>query len=110
PWQEIDLHLRDTKLASVQRHGLSLYAAHEALDRSMQDATGGTLADRLGITIERSGGVDLAIGTAPAVSFEEWLRVVAAVLQTRVRACTNKPDFRLVVILPGGGWSMSDFA
>jgi putative NIF3 family GTP cyclohydrolase 1 type 2 len=103
PWQEIELHLRDTKLALVRQHGLSLYAAHEALDRSMQDATGGTLADRLGLTIERSGGEDLAIGTAPAMSFEEWLRVVAGALQTRVRAWPNNPNFRRVALVPGGG-------
>ena len=103
PWQEIDLHLRDAKLALLQRHGLSLYAAHEALDRSTHDSTGGTLAKHLRMTIERSGGDDLVIGTAPTVSFEEWLSVVAAALQTRVRAWPNNPTFRRIALVPGSG-------
>ena len=47
PWAEIDLHLHERKLAAARDVGLSLYAAHEALDRAPDESVGGSLESRV---------------------------------------------------------------
>lgn len=103
PWAEIDLHLRDRKLAAVQEHGMSLYAAHESLDRSPAESTGGWLARALDVAVEQAGGADLAVGVAPDIDFNSWLRVISERLHVRVRAWPNNPVFRRIALVPGGG-------
>lgn len=76
---------------------------HFITDRANKLWNGWYVARRLHVTIERSGGDDLAIGTAPTMSFQEWLGVVATALQTRVRAWPNNATFRRVALVPGGG-------
>ena len=34
PWSQIDLHLRERKLARLSERGIALYAAHDSLDRA----------------------------------------------------------------------------
>lgn len=105
PWAEIDLHLRDRKLAAVEAHGMSLYAAHESLDRSPAESTGGWLARALDVAVQQAGGADLAVGAAPDINFNTWLRVISERLHTRVRAWPNNPTFRRIALVPGGGGS-----
>jgi len=105
PWAEIDLHLRDRKLAAVESHGMSLYATHESLDRSPTESTGGSLAVALDIAVQQAGGTDLAVGAAPNIEFNAWLSVISTRLRTRVRAWPNNPTFRRIALVPGGGGS-----
>lgn len=105
PWADIDLHLRDNKLARLRELGISLYAAHESLDRSLDESTGRSLANSLRITLEHTADTDLAVGEAPSITFDAWLRLVADSLETPVRAWPNSPTFRRVAVVPGAGGS-----
>ncbi len=89
---------------------MSLYAAHEALDRAPDESVGGSLARQLDLVLEHAGNGDLAIGHAPNISFDAWLQVVATRLGAPVRAWQNNPIFRRVAVVPGGGGSTSYLA
>ncbi len=105
PWAEIDLGLRAPKLARLESLGISLYAAHEALDRAPAASTALTLAPLLGLAPEAGGHEDLLVCAAPAMGFEDWVRNVASRLRAPVRAWRNSATFRRVGIVPGGGGS-----
>ncbi|MEP6591578.1 MAG: Nif3-like dinuclear metal center hexameric protein [Gemmatimonadota bacterium] len=104
-WPSIDLHLHPPKLDRLHATQLSLYAAHEALDRAPTDSVGALLARRIDLTLEREGGDDLVIGIAPSLTFEVWTALVADRLGTPIRAWPNNPHFRRVAVVPGGGGS-----
>ena len=105
PWAEIDLHLHERKIAKLRALGISLYAAHETLDHSPTERLGDTLAASLALTGMRPTTTDLVVGTAPAISFDAWLRLVSERLHTSVRAWPNNATFRRVAVVPGGGGS-----
>lgn len=105
PWASIDLDLHPVKLDRLRVADISLYAAHEALDRAAANSGGAVLAQLLDLTIEQEGGADLIVGLAPSTSFDAWTALVAERLQTPVRAWPNAPTFRRVAIVPGGGGS-----
>ncbi len=105
PWAEIDLHLREQKIAKLDALSISLYAAHETLDRSATERLGETLAASLALTGVQPTATDLVVGTAPAISFDAWLRLVSERLYTSVRAWPNNRTFQRVAVVPGGGGS-----
>jgi putative NIF3 family GTP cyclohydrolase 1 type 2 len=103
-WSSIDLHLHDTKMERLRAANISLYAAHEALDRAPTHCVGAVLARRLDLNVEREGA-DLVIATAPSLAFDTWTALVADRLGTRIRAWPNNPQFHRVAVVPGGGGS-----
>jgi putative NIF3 family GTP cyclohydrolase 1 type 2 len=105
PWAEIDLHLRAQKIEKLSDLGISLYAAHETLDRSATERLGETLAASLALTGMQPTTTDLVVGTAPAIAFDAWLRLVSERLNTSVRAWPNNRTFQRVAVVPGGGGS-----
>jgi len=105
PWASIDLDLHALKLERLREAGISLYAAHEALDRASTNSVGAVLARLVDLTIEREGTHDLVVGLAPAMTLDAWAAHVADRLGTPVRAWPNSPDFRRVAVVPGGGGS-----
>lgn len=105
PWSQIDLHLREPKLARLTELGVSLYSAHETLDRAQRIGVGNMLANLIGIEIENEGGNGLIVGIARSHDLESWLKQVVAALKSPVRAWPNNPTFQRVGIVPGGGGS-----
>lgn len=103
PWASIELDLYQAKLERLRSAGVSLYAAHEALDRAANNSVGAILARLVDVTIEREGDADLVIGHAPPLTFENWTALVARRLDTPVRAWSNNRQFARVGIVPGGG-------
>jgi putative NIF3 family GTP cyclohydrolase 1 type 2 len=103
-WPSIDLHLHDAKMARLRAANISLYAAHEALDRAPARSVGAVLARRLELTVEHEGA-DLVTATAPSLAFNTWTGLVADRLGTRIRAWPNNPTFRRIALVPGGGGS-----
>lgn len=103
PWASIELDLYATKLEGLKASNISLYAAHEALDRAATNSVGAVLARRVGLAIEREGGNDLVLASPPAMSFDAWTTLVADRLNTPVRAWPNAPTFQRIAVVPGGG-------
>ncbi|HEX5180293.1 MAG TPA: Nif3-like dinuclear metal center hexameric protein [Gemmatimonadaceae bacterium] len=96
--------------ASEAGGNLSLYAAHEALDRAATPSVGSVLARLVDLTIEREGQDDLIVGLAPSMTFDAWTALVAERLITPVRAWPNASDFQRVAVAPGGGGSTAYLA
>ena len=105
PWASIDLDLHTVKLDRLRVAGISLYAAHEALDRAAANSVGAVLARLVDLTTEQEGGADLVVGLAPPMTFDAWTALVSERLRTPVRAWPNAPSFRRVAVVPGGGGS-----
>lgn len=95
--------MAQVNVGALRDAGISLYATHESLDRAPAESTGGSLARRLDLDLERAGNGDLAVGAAPAVSFVGWLQLIASRLHSPVRAWQNNPTFERVAVVPGGG-------
>jgi putative NIF3 family GTP cyclohydrolase 1 type 2 len=105
PWASIDLDLRAPKLQRLQEAGISLYAAHEALDRASANSVGAVLARLVDLTIEREGQHDLVVGLAPRTTLDAWVALVSERLATPVRAWPNSSEFHRIAVVPGGGGS-----
>lgn len=104
PWSEIELHLRERKLDRLREHGISLYVAHEALDRAPVFGVADTLARLLGVRIERRIADDYGVlGTAEDGGLDAWLARAARVLGARIRAWPNAAEFGRVALVPGAG-------
>lgn len=104
PWTEIEPHLRERKLDRLREHGISLYVAHEALDRAPGFGVADTLARLLGVTIEARIADGYGImGTAEDESLDAWIARAAHVLGARIRAWPNADEFGRVALVPGGG-------
>ncbi len=104
PSDKIDLHLAARKLARLSEVGMSLYAAHESLDRVPELSIPDTLAGLLGCTVERRCcDGDGVIARTPAVPVESFAERVSLCLRTRVRAWRSAPDVRRLAIVPGAG-------
>lgn len=110
PWESIDLDLRAVKLERLNHAGISLYAAHEALDRAKVASVASTLGRRLDLVVEQEGSSDLAVFTAPKMTFEAWTALVAERLDAPVRAWANSARFERIAIVPGGGGSTTYLA
>lgn len=104
PWSQIDLHLREEKLARLRELGISLYVAHEALDRAPGFGVADTLARLLGVAIEHRIVDDFGVvGTAEDATLEAWAARAAEVLGERIRAWPNAGRVGRVALVPGGG-------
>jgi putative NIF3 family GTP cyclohydrolase 1 type 2 len=110
PWASIDLDLHAPKLERLRQAGISLYAAHEALDRGATPSVGAVLARLVDLTIERESQDDLVLGVAPSITFDAWTALIAERLATPVRAWPNASHFRRVAVVPGGGGSTAYLA
>ena len=101
-WRSIDLHLKKEKFARLEQAGISLYAAHEALDRASEFGSAGILAGSLGLEVEgrcAEGGVH---GLMSFDSFDALVERVEDVLRVPVESWENNSECRNVAILPGG--------
>jgi putative NIF3 family GTP cyclohydrolase 1 type 2 len=105
PWASIDLDLHAVKLDRLRAAGISLYAAHEALDRAAANSVGAVLARLVDLTIQQEGGADLVVALAPPTTFEAWTALVSERLESPVRAWPSAPAFQRVAVVPGGGGS-----
>ena len=104
PWDKVDLHLVAPKLARLSEVGVSLYAAHESLDRVPVLSIADTLARLLGCTVERrcADGSGI-IARIPPLRLESFAQRVSRCLRTRVRAWRCARDVRRLAIVPGAG-------
>jgi dinuclear metal center YbgI/SA1388 family protein len=106
-WASIDQHLKAQKEEALRERGISLYAAHAALDCSPEFSNSVTLATALGIEIDGrfvqyGGGLAGAFGSANG-TFDSFVERVRAVLGVRVDAWKNNDRFARIAIVPGGG-------
>jgi dinuclear metal center YbgI/SA1388 family protein len=104
PWSGIDLQLRERKLERLRERGISLYVAHEALDRAPGFGVADTLARLMGVRIEHRIADDFGVvGRPEDGTLEAWARRAAEVLDERVRVWPNSDGFDRVAIVPGAG-------
>jgi len=102
-WQEIDFELRERKLALLAERGVSLYAAHESLDRAPSIGPADALARLLGLTVEsRALGGHAVVGAFADRSLSALAARTEKALRTRVRAFRNSESFERGAIAPGG--------
>jgi putative NIF3 family GTP cyclohydrolase 1 type 2 len=112
PWEGVDLHLRDEKLAALDAAAVSLYAAHAALDCAPEISTSAVLARQLDIDIERQfmdycGGLAGVIGNFGG-TFEELIRRAQQQLGVQVEAHQNAKSFGRVGVVAGGAGNTAD--
>ena len=101
-WKTIDLHLTAKKFAQLRDYGISLYAAHEALDGVPDFGTADTLASLLGMTIEgRFDQGEGVYGAFNANSFSALVSLAKGVLDGPVEGWQNTSEFRSGAILTG---------
>lgn len=101
-WETIDLHLKEEKFARLRNLGISLYAAHEVLDRAPGFGTADTLASLLGLTIEGRWGQGLGVyGTFSVKSFAALVNLAQDVLDGPVEGWQNNSEFRRGAIATG---------
>jgi putative NIF3 family GTP cyclohydrolase 1 type 2 len=103
PWTEIDLHLRERKLARLTELGIALYSAHDTLDRAKGIGVGRQLAELVGLEVDTDRGDNMIVAMARSWSLEAWLAHLAGTLKSSVRAWPNNPAFARIGIVPGGG-------
>lgn len=104
-WREVDLHLRDEKLAALEAGGVSLYGAHASLDVAPQIGNGWVLARALGIepdaTFGEYHGGDAGVAGAFEGGFGELVRRAASVLGTDIEAHEHAKTCARVGIVTG---------
>ena len=101
-WEMIDLHLKEEKFAQLRNLGVSLYAAHEVLDRAPDFGTADALASLLGLTIEGRWGQGLGVyGTFSVKSFAALVNLAQDVLDGPVEGWQNNSEFRRGAIATG---------
>jgi len=102
PWTEIDLHLRQEKLAQLKAQGISLYAAHEALDRAPIFGTADALASLLKFSVEgRCADGAGVFGRFSADSFDALVEQIGCVLSVPVESWRNTSAWSRGAILTG---------
>jgi dinuclear metal center YbgI/SA1388 family protein len=111
-WPEVDLHLRDEKLAALEAAGVSLYAAHAALDCHPRWGNARVLADALGVSadetfLEFHGGHAGVAGRCDG-TFADLIQRASRALGVEVEAHQHAKTFGRVGIVPGGGGSTAD--
>ena len=101
-WDEIDLHLKGNKFRRLKDKTISLYAAHESLDRAPGFGTADTLAALLGLTIEgRCAQGEGVYGTFAVESFSALVALTKAALNGPVESWNNNPKCRNGAIVTG---------
>lgn len=109
-WASIDHELKPKKEAALKEAGISLYAAHAALDCHPEFSNSEVLARQLGVQIlgrfvQYGGGLAGAYGAVDG-SFEQFVERVRKELGTRVDAWKNAEAFaRVGIVAGGGGWT-----
>ena len=101
-WAEIDLQLTPEKFRRLKDAGVSLYAAHESLDRASSFGTVDSLAALLGVATRGrwAEGVG-AYGDVDVECFDDLLRRVKDALGVPVEGWHNNQECRNVAVLPG---------
>ncbi len=101
-WGMIDLHLKEEKFAQLRNLGISLYAAHEALDRAPGFGTADTLASLLKLTIEgRLAQGEGGYGTFSVEYFSDLVNLAQNVLDGPVEGWQNNSEFRRGAVVTG---------
>jgi len=105
-WPYIDLELVEEKHTRLRQNGISLYAAHSALDGAPGISNGDGIAEATGVKVRERflpyhGGMAGVIGTA-AGTFQEFVDRLRSALGTIVEARENSERFGVVAIASGG--------
>lgn len=101
-WEAIDLHLKEEKFDQLRNFGVSLYAAHEALDRAPGFGTADTLASLLGLTIEGRWAQEEGVyGIFSVESFASLVNLAKDVLDGPVESWQNNSEFHRGAIATG---------
>ncbi len=111
-WREIDLHLRDEKFLALEAAGVSLYAAHAALDCAPNIGNAWVLAALLGTSVDGTlaefhGGHAGVYGRCPG-TFAEFIQRASQQFGVQVEAYQHAKSFRRVAIVPGAGGGTAD--
>ncbi len=106
-WASIDLHLKDEKEDALRASGVSLYAAHAALDCAPDIGNADSLARLLGVRIEGrfiawAGGHAGVYGQVDG-TFAQLAERAQAALGVRVESWENSKTFGRVAIVTGAG-------
>lgn len=106
-WASIDRHLKAEKEQALRDAGVSLYAAHAALDCAADFGNADSLARLLGVTVEGrfmswAGGQAGVYGTA-AGTFAELVERAREALGAPVESWQNSDAFGRVAIITGAG-------
>jgi putative NIF3 family GTP cyclohydrolase 1 type 2 len=107
PWADIDLDLRDEKMAALEAAGISLYVAHASLDCAPEIGNGWVLARALAIEPESTfaeyhGGHAGVIGPWDG-TFGELVARASGALGVQVEAHEHAKTCGRVAIVTGGG-------
>lgn len=101
-WREIDLQLTDYKFERLRREGISLYSAHEVLDRTPDIGCGDMLAALLGIEAEGRFASGYGVyGSVSAPSFSDLVDRAGAALGVPIESWENAPNCRKAGIVTG---------
>jgi dinuclear metal center YbgI/SA1388 family protein len=103
----IDRDLKEKKEEALRTSGVSLYAAHAALDCHPEFSNATTLSAALGVEVEGRfleycGGLAGAYGRVGG-SFSDLVEDVRRVLGVPIYARRNSDRFARLAIVPGGG-------
>ena len=103
-WRDLDFHLADQKLSLLRSEGVSLYAAHESLDRAPVLGTGDTLAQILGLTIEGRFADGFGVyGRFREESFEALVALAERQLDGPITSWRKNDRFEKGSLTTGGG-------
>jgi dinuclear metal center YbgI/SA1388 family protein len=106
-WGGIDLHLRQEKLDALGQLGVSLYAAHAALDCAEGIGNAWALAELLDVRVDTNfcemyGGRAGSLGSCDG-TFAELIQRASQELGVQVEAHQHAKTFGRVAIVPGAG-------
>lgn len=110
-WPGIDLHLREEKLKLLEQAGISLYAAHAALDCARDFGNAWVLARLLDVRIEDTfaeyyGGHAGVIGACDG-TLTELIHRASQALGVQVEAHAHARAFGRVAVVTGAGGETS---
>ena len=107
-WDDIDLHLKQQKLDQLRRAEISLYAAHESLDRVPDFGTGDSLAALAGLHVEgRFADGQGVYGTRCVASLADLVALLESMLEVRVESWRNSSSCHRIAIATGAGGATS---
>jgi putative NIF3 family GTP cyclohydrolase 1 type 2 len=106
-WPATDAHLADQKYDRLREMGISLYVAHDCLDRARDFGTPDTLARAVRVAVQApfkpDGEQEFGVHGLTVGHFAEFVTRVASQLGTEPRRWKNNESFGHVAIVPGWG-------
>ena len=106
-WPTTDAHLAEQKYDRLRELGISLYVAHECLDRARGFGTPDTLARAVRVAVQApfkpDGEQEFGVHGVTTGHFLEFVTRVASQLGTEPRRWKNSESFGHIAIVPGWG-------